>query len=591
MRLGTGRLRGQRGQAGSRRLYGGVAATVNGTEIPEDTITAQIQMIRAQMSVDTEDAWGAWLAENGYTPETVREQIISGYADQELVRQGAAQKGVTVEDDDIEAVLNATKAQYDSEEAWEQALKQSGTTEDDYRHNLEQQILVRNLYATFATNEEPSEEDVLTYAKMYVSSFDNAKRSSHILFSAEDEATAQSVLDQINAGTLDFVEAVQEYSTDSAAKEKDGDVGWDKLSSFDAAYQEALDGLEKDQVSGLVTSSFGIHIIKCTDVYKAPEELTSTDQIPTEFVEQLKSMVSQNNQSQAYQAWLDGLKEAAEIVVNDMPEGLPYDVDMTKYQTSDGSVTNEDGSTTVTNDDGTTTTTYVDGSTKTMDAEGNVISETPATSATARRTARTQATARLTAAPTTASLPTTAKRATAPATPVLNSRRKPPNRRGPSGVVAERLQFDFPDALSLLFVDQHVVGDDRLDGASRQFGQIPHGEQKRAFLFVLDPFGAAGTLEHRRRGLAVVAIHLCRLQEEVLRVQPKEAVVGKAALVHLPYLAAVLVFQRAVVDVEVQVLFEGERHEPQGQHFAAGDPEGCPHTRTRTARGKAGSLS
>ena len=359
---------------------GGVAATVNGTEIPEDTITAQIQMIRAQMSVDTEDAWGAWLAENGYTPETVREQIISGYADQELVRQGAAQKGVTVEDDDIEAVLNATKAQYDSEEAWEQALKQSGTTEDDYRHNLEQQILVRNLYATFATNEEPSEEDVLTYAKMYVSSFDNAKRSSHILFSAEDEATAQSVLDQINAGTLDFVEAVQEYSTDSAAKEKDGDVGWDKLSSFDAAYQEALDGLEKDQVSGLVTSSFGIHIIKCTDVYKAPEELTSTDQIPTEFVEQLKSMVSQNNQSQAYQAWLDGLKEAAEIVVNDMPEGLPYDVDMTKYQTSDGSVTNEDGSTTVTNDDGTTTTTYLDGSTKTMDAEGNVISETPATS-------------------------------------------------------------------------------------------------------------------------------------------------------------------------------------------------------------------
>ena len=359
---------------------GGVAATVNGTEIPEDTITAQIQMIRAQMSVDTEDAWGAWLAENGYTPETVREQIISGYVDQELVRQGAAQKGVTVEDDDIEAVLNATKAQYDSEEAWEQALKQSGTTEEDYRHNLEQQILVRNLYATFATNEEPSEEDVLTYAKMYVSSFDNAKRSSHILFSAEDEATAQSVLDQINAGTLDFVEAVQEYSTDSAAKEKDGDVGWDKLSSFDAAYQEALDGLEKDQVSGLVTSSFGIHIIKCTDVYKAPEELTSTDQIPAEFVEQLKSMVSQNNQSQAYQAWLDGLKEAAEIVVNDMPEGLPYDVDMTKYQTSDGSVTNEDGSTTVTNDDGTTTTTYLDGSTKTMDAEGNVISETPATS-------------------------------------------------------------------------------------------------------------------------------------------------------------------------------------------------------------------
>ena len=359
---------------------GGVAATVNGTEIPEDTITAQIQMIRAQMSVDTEDAWGAWLAENGYTPETVREQIINGYVDQELVRQGADQKGVTVEDADVDAVLNSTKAQYDSEDAWQQALEKSGTTEEDYRQSLEQQILARNLYATFASGEEPAEEDVLSYAKMYVSSFDNAKRSSHILFNAEDEATAQSVLDQINDGTLDFVDAVQEYSIDSAAKEQDGDVGWDKLSSFDSAYQEALDGLEKDQVSGLVASSFGIHIIKCTDVYTAPDELTSLDQIPAEFVEQLKRLVVQNNQNQAYQTWVSELKEAAEIVVNDMPEGLPYDVDMTKYQTDDGSVTNEDGSTTVTNDDGTTTTTYLDGSTKTMDAEGNVISETPATS-------------------------------------------------------------------------------------------------------------------------------------------------------------------------------------------------------------------
>ena len=144
---------------------------------------------------------------------------------------------------------------------------------------------------------------------MYVSSFDNAKRSSHILFSAEDEATAQSVLDQINAGTLDFVEAVQEYSTDSAAKAKDGDVGWDKLSSFDTAYQEALDGLEKDQVSGLVTSSFGIHIIKCTDVYTAPEELTSTDQIPAEFVEQRRAWFPKTTRARLIRLGLTGSKK------------------------------------------------------------------------------------------------------------------------------------------------------------------------------------------------------------------------------------------------------------------------------------------
>lgn len=366
--------------AASESYTGGVAATVNGTEIAEDTITQQVQTIRAQMAIDTEDAWGEWLVENGYTPETVREQIIDGYVDQELIRQGAAEKGVTVDAAEIDTYVNSMKANYDSEEAWEQALANSGTTEEDYRHNLELQILSQNLYATFATTDEPAEEDVISTANLYLSAFDGAKRSSHILFAADDEATAQSVLDQINAGEMDFVDAVKEYSTDSAATAQNGDVGWDKLTTFDTSYQEALDGLEKDQVSGLVTSSFGIHIIKCTDVFAAPEEVTSTDQVPEEFLEQIKSMVQQNNQSEAYQAWFSEYEEAAEIVINDMPEGLPYDVDLSKYSTDDGTVTNDDGSTTVTNDDGTTTTTYLDGSTKTMDADGNVISETPATS-------------------------------------------------------------------------------------------------------------------------------------------------------------------------------------------------------------------
>lgn len=358
---------------------GGVAATVNGTEIAEDTVTDQIQTIRTQMSIDSEDAWGEWLVQYDYTPESVREDVINSLVEQELIRQGAAEKGVTVESEDVDAYVNSMKANYDSEEAWTEALASSGTTEEAYRENLELQILTQNLYATFASTEDPAEEDVISYSNLYSSAFDGAKRSSHILFAADDEETAQSVLDQINTGSLDFVDAVKEYSTDSAATEQDGDVGWDKLATFDSAYQEALDGLEKGQVSDLVTSSFGIHIIKCTDTYAAPDEITSTDQVPEEFLEQIKAMVQQSDQNQAYQDWFTEYKESAEIVINDMPEGLPYYVDVTKYEEESETVTNEDGSTTVTNEDGTTTTTYVDGSTKTMDEDGNVISETPAT--------------------------------------------------------------------------------------------------------------------------------------------------------------------------------------------------------------------
>lgn len=317
----------------------GVAATVNGVEISEDTITKQVESIRTQMSLDDEDSWGQWLVQNSYTPESVREQIIDGYVEQELIRQGAAERGITVDSSTIDEYVNSMKSQYDDDEAWASALEGAGMTEDEYRKSLELSLLYQDLYAQFVPTDDPSEEDLLDSCKTYASMYDGAKRSSHILFDASDEATAQEVLDKINAGELDFAAAAEEYSNDTGSAADGGDVGWDKLTSFVDEYQTALDGLEKDQVSGLVTSSFGIHIIKCTDVFTAPEEVTSSDQIPEAFLEQIKKTLSSSQQRTDYQAWLSEYKDSADIVVNEMPEGLPYDLDLTKYQTEEDATT------------------------------------------------------------------------------------------------------------------------------------------------------------------------------------------------------------------------------------------------------------
>ena len=88
---------------------------------------------------------------------------------------------------------------------------------------------------------------------MYATAYDGSKRSSHILFNSDDEATAQEVLDKLNSGELDFVDAVKEYSQDpKVSVEKDGDVGWDKTSNLVTEYTDGLASLLKDQLSGLV---------------------------------------------------------------------------------------------------------------------------------------------------------------------------------------------------------------------------------------------------------------------------------------------------------------------------------------------------
>ena len=338
--------------SGTKTYTGGVAATVNGTEIPEDEVTGMVESIRSQMSMTDADTWGQWLADNAMTPESVREEMIDSFAQQELIKQGAKEKNISVESSEIDDIVNKTKANYEDDEKWKAALEQAGFTEEKYRENVESQLLQKKLTESFASDEEPSQEDLLKYAQMYASAYDGAKRSSHILFDSGDEATAQSVLDQINSGQLDFAEAAKQYSKDNAegtggSAAKGGDVGWDKLSSFVTEYTDALAGLEKDQVSGLVTSQYGIHIIKCTDVFNAPKvvgedgtetvELTSTDQIPVEFLDSVKESLKQQNQSTAVQEWFNEYKENADIQINPMPEGLPYAVDMSKYTPAEGS--------------------------------------------------------------------------------------------------------------------------------------------------------------------------------------------------------------------------------------------------------------
>lgn len=315
---------------------GGVAATVNGVEIQEDTITAAIEGIREQMGVTDEDSWGKWLAENDYTPESVREEIIDSYVDQELVKQGSEAMDITADSDEVNQYIDSMRSNYDSDEAWANALEAVGMTEDEYRDNIELSLVSQQLRTKLAENsEEPTEEELVTTAQTYLPTYDGAKKSSHILFDASDEDLAQEVLEKLQSGELDFATAAESYSKDTGSAADGGNVGWDKLTSFVTEYTTALNELEKGEISGLVTSSYGIHIIQCTDVFEAPEELTKMDQLPEEFQEAVRTILTSNNESQAYYTWVEEQREGADIVINDMPEGLPYYVDMANYPKSE----------------------------------------------------------------------------------------------------------------------------------------------------------------------------------------------------------------------------------------------------------------
>lgn len=324
---------------------GGVAATVNGAEIQEDTITKYIQDFRTSSDLTSDDDWGNWMKENSFDPATVRDQVIDYYVENELKKQACDEKGITVERSQVDDEINNMKANYDSDDAWKQALSSAGLTEDQYRESVEAGLLDKALEDAVAGDAATADDSkVLDMLNTYYTMFNGAKKSSHILFASGDTEKAQEVLDQINAGTLDFAEAAKQYSTDTASAADGGNVGWDAINSFVTDYTDALDGLSVGQVSGLVTSDYGIHIIKCTDEFTYDGKATSLSAYPQEFVDYISNIVKDQSKSTAYSNWFNDYKAQADIQNNDMPENVPYNLDMTKYDNSDSSSDNSDGS-------------------------------------------------------------------------------------------------------------------------------------------------------------------------------------------------------------------------------------------------------
>lgn len=318
---------------------GGVAATVNGVEIKEDTITKYIQDFRMSSDLTTNDAWANWMNENSLDPSKVREQVIDYYVEQELTKQAAAEQSITVDSSEVDAQIENMKSNYSDDDAWKKALETAGITEDQYRESVENGLLQKALQEKVVTDDQTQVDDatLLTMLNSYSSMFNGAKRSSHILFASSDESTANDVLNKINSGELDFAEAAKQYSTDTASAVNGGDVGWDVLSNFVTQYTTALKDLSKGQVSGLVTSDYGIHIIKCTDEFTIEGEAKSLDQFPSEIVDYMRNIQKSQNKSSAYSSWMTNYKEQADIVVNDIPSNAPYNLDMTQYQKSDDS--------------------------------------------------------------------------------------------------------------------------------------------------------------------------------------------------------------------------------------------------------------
>lgn len=327
------------------KLTGGVAATINGTNLTEDTVTKQIMSMRASHGYTKDKDWAQYLVNNDLTPKKYRKQLIDSYTQQILLQQAQKENGVTVSDEEVEKAWKDACKRSGGAKAFKKTLKTYGYTEDTYKDSLKESLAQQKLKDAVAPTSKPKDSEIVDYINENLSKYNDARRSSNILIkvdsgaSDEDKAAAkakaQECLDKINSGELSFEDAVKQYSDDTGSKDKKGDVGWDKLTTFVDSYQKALEGLNKGDVSDVVESTYGYHIIKCTDYFHVDSQVDDIKQY-------VSNVVKTQAESAAYSEWLEQYKKDADITVNPMPKDVPYNVSLkgvTKSSADDSSKT------------------------------------------------------------------------------------------------------------------------------------------------------------------------------------------------------------------------------------------------------------
>lgn len=86
-------------------------------------------------------------------------------------------------------------------------------------------------------------------------------RCSHIL--VQKESTAKEVIEKINKGES-FPKLAEQYSMDGSRK-RGGDLGFFKRGAMVKEFDKAAFALKKGEVSGIVKTQYGYHIIKRTE--------------------------------------------------------------------------------------------------------------------------------------------------------------------------------------------------------------------------------------------------------------------------------------------------------------------------------------
>jgi peptidyl-prolyl cis-trans isomerase C len=289
------------------------AAVVNGVVITKKALTFETQRFVEQMARQGQ------VPNEEMMPE-VRENVLNRMIEEELLYQDSQAKTIKVPEERVEKELASIKERFPSEKEYQDALAGIEMTEDALALKITRGVAIEELIKRHVIPEiAVSEEESRAFYDQNTSMFEKPEQvqARHILIKTTEEATedqkkeARKKIDDIRKKVVageDFADLAKTYS-EGPSNVRGGDLGYFSRGQMVKPFEDVAFSLKKGEISEVVETQFGYHIIEVTD--HQPASVVAYETAQAQIEERLK----QEKSLRQIRQYIETLRENADIQI------------------------------------------------------------------------------------------------------------------------------------------------------------------------------------------------------------------------------------------------------------------------------------
>ena len=298
-----------------------VVATVNGQDITVEDFKLMLDSNKNYVeSNSASNIWENEVEKGVKFKDTFKDTVLNGMIDIEAVCEQAKKEKLVPTTDEVNKAFNNLKKNIDSDEEYEKKLEDLGISDKCIKNQVEKTLIIQKYAENFDKNVKITDEEMKKYYEEHKKDYyKDEVKASHILISTVDDngnplseakkkeakKKAEEVLKKAKSGE-EFSELAKEYSDDPGSAANGGDLGYFTKGQMVQPFEEAAFSLKPGEISGLVESEYGYHIIKVYD--KIDEQLPFDD-----VKDEIKNTLIQNK----YMENIESISKKAKVEKNE----------------------------------------------------------------------------------------------------------------------------------------------------------------------------------------------------------------------------------------------------------------------------------